>query len=414
MKQQIYTHQFDNGLVLLAEAMPWLESAAFSLVLPAGCARDPEDRTGLSNFTCEMVQRGCGPHDSRQFVEALERLGVDRSGAVSNAHTSFGAALLSDNLHAALSIYGDMVRRPHLPADQLEEGRLVCLQELHALQDDLAQQVLLQLRRLVYPDPWGRCAQGKKAALLEIGHQDIDQHFRNVYVPSQAMVSVAGNFDWSSLRDHVDVVFGDWSDVALPTLQETDHPSRYHHISHDSNQTHIGIAFDGVPYRHPDYFQSRGAVGVLSDGMSSRLFTEVREKRGLCYTVFASCHSLRDRGVVLCYCGTSAERAQESLDVIIGELEALAKGVRQDELDRLKARIKSSLIMQQESSAARSAAVAADWYHLGRVRGLEEISRMIDQLSCDSINEFLVKNPPGHFTIVTLGPEELEVPVAVS
>ena len=106
-----------------------------------------------------------------------------------------------------------------------------------------------------------------------------------------------------------------------------------------------------MPYRHPDYFQAWGAVGVLSGGMSARLFTEVRERRGLCYSVYASYHTLRDRGGVFCYAGTSAERRQETLDVTLGELVRLAQGIEEHELDRLKARIKSALIMQQESSS---------------------------------------------------------------
>ena len=99
-------------------------------------------------------------------------------------------------------------------------------------------------------------------------------------------------------------------------------------MPHEGNQTQIGIAYDSVPYRHPDYFQAWGAVGVLSGGMSSRLFTEVREKRGLCYSVYASYHTLRDRASVLCYAGTSAERAQETLDVTLGELDAAGQGHR--------------------------------------------------------------------------------------
>ena len=119
-------------------------------------------------------------------------------------------------------------------------------------------------------------------------------------------------------------------------------------------------------------------MGVLSDGMSSRLFTEVREKRGLCYTVYASCHSLKDRGSVICYAGTTTERAQETLDVMFAELVRLEQGIQPDELHRLKARIKSSLIMQQESSTSRSGSIAADWYYLNRVRTLDELGAIID------------------------------------
>jgi predicted Zn-dependent peptidase len=116
----------------------------------------------------------------------------------------------------------------------------------------------------------------------------------------------------------------------------------------------------------------------------------------------------------LCYAGTSAERAQETLDVTLNELVRVAEGIRNDELLRLKARIKSSLIMQQESSSARSGAIARDWYHLGHVRTLDELSTLLDALSVESINAYLAAHPPGDFTVVTLGPQPLEVPVGVS
>ena len=180
-------------------------------------------------------------------------------------------------------------------------------------------------------------------------------------------------------------------------------------MPYDSHQTQIGIAYSSVPYRHPDYFQAFGAVGVLSGGMSARLFTEVRERRGLCYSVYATLHTFLHRGAVFCYAGTSAERAQETLDVTLAELTRLARGIEESELDRLKARIKSALIMQQESSSARSSSLARDWYHLGRVRTLAEVGRLIDDLSSRSINAYLAEHPPADFTVVTLGSHALDV-----
>ena len=143
--------------------------------------------------------------------------------------------------------------------------------------------------------------------------------------------------------------------------------------------------------------------------MSSRLFTEVREKRGLCYTVFASYHTQRDRACVLCYAGTSADRAQETLDVTIGELNRIASGILPEELSRLKARVKSGLIMQGESSSARSGAIGRDWYHLGQARTLAEFGALVDALTVENINEYLQENPPRDFTVVTLGPAALRV-----
>src|SRR5208283_2865460 len=137
--------------------------------------------------------------------------------------------------------------------------------------------------------------------------------------------------------------------------------------------------------------------------MSSRLFTEVRERRGLCYSVYASYHTLRDRAGVFCFAGSTAGRAQETLDVTLAELRRLAGGIEPGELKRLKARIKTELIMQQESSFSRSASIAREWYHIDRARTLDELERIVDGLSCEGINDYLAKNPPREFTIVTVG-----------
>lgn len=414
MTQIIYTQQFDNGLVLLAEQMEWLESAAFSLLLPAGSSRDPTDLAGLSNFASEMVQRGCGTRDSRQFVTELELLGADTSASVTNAHAHFGGAMPAESLHETLAIYADVVRRPLLPADQFEDARQVCLQEIRSVEDDLAQKVFQELRLLVYGVPFGRPPQGTSEAVERLQPADLQGFLQQNYRPDGAILSVAGNIDWPRLCEHVGRLFADWPSQPLPEPVPQLSAERLRHLPHDSSQTHIAVAFPCVPYSHPDYFQARGAVGVLSDGMSSRLFTEVRENRGLCYAVYATCHSLRDRGSVLCYAGTSTERAQETLEVLLSELVRLGRGIEADELDRLKAKIKSSLIMQQESSPSRSSSLAADWYHLGRAQTLEELGAIIDALSCDSINRYLAANPPGDFKIVTLGAKELEARLGIS
>lgn len=414
MSETIYSHTFPNGLVLLAEPMLSLESAAFSFLVPAGCALDPDTRSGLAAYTCEMALRGAGERDSRQFIQDLENLGVERGESVSASHTSFSGATLSKNLGPALAIFADLLRRPTLPADQLPAARGVMMQELRAIEDEPGQKVMQELRRRHYPHPWGRPSQGDMEALEAMTLEDIRGFFERTYRPNGTIMGIAGRFNWSELKDQVAALFADWQPLADPKVNGAGPGRRREHLEHESNQTQIGIAYDSVPYRDPQYFQAWGAVGVLSGGMSSRLFTEVREKRGLCYTVYASYHTLRDRGSVMCYAGTSAQRAQETLDVILGELARLADGVLPQELDRLKARIKSALIMQQESSSSRSSAIARDWYHLGHVRSLSEVGRLVDSLSCDSINGYLAEHPPGDFTIVTLGPEPLEVPVGIS
>jgi predicted Zn-dependent peptidase len=401
--QIIHTHPLPNGLTLVAEEMPWLESAAFALLVPAGCAYEAEDKLGLSSLTCEMTQRGSGQRDSRQFIAALENLGADVSASVSIAHTSFGGAMPAESLPQVLSIYADLIQRPHLPEAQLEDARLGCLQEVKAVEDDLAQKTMQQLRRRHYAEPWGRSAQGIEATVERLTMADVRRHLETCYSPQGAILSVAGKIDWSKLKDDAERLFGNWRVERKAEAKEAPPPGNYHHITAESSQTHVGIALDAVPYSHPDYFQIRGAVGVLSDGMSSRLFTEVREKRGLVYTVYAMCHSLRDRGAILSYAGTSAERAQETLDVMLAELKRLFDGIQPDEIDRLKGRIKRALIIQQESSPSRAGSIALDWYYLSRVRTLAELSQIIDGLTADGINAYLAAHRPQQFTVVTIG-----------
>jgi predicted Zn-dependent peptidase len=411
--QTLRSHVFENGLVLLAEAMPWLESAAFTFLTPAGCCYDPADRQGLGSMVCEMALRGCGSRDSRAFIRDLENLGVESSESVSVAHANYCGATLATNLVPALGIYIDLLRDAHLPVDQLEAGRMVALQELQSLDDDPSHKLMIELRRLQYGDPWGRASQGERSALEAISRDEVESFYRKQYRPNGTILGVAGQFDWERIKDSVAAMMVDWESVEEGEITEKPATERRAHFSHDSNQTQIGISYDSLPYRHDDYFQAWAASGVLSGGMSSRLFTEVRERRGLCYTVYASHHTLRDRAAVLCYAGTSAERAQETLDVTLGELVRLADGIEQTELDRLKARIKSGLIMQQESSSSRSGSLARDWYHLSAVRSLDELSKLVDDLTCDSINGYLAEHPPRDFTVATLGAQPFEVPVGV-
>ena len=409
LEQHIFHHVFENGLTVVAQPMPWLESAAFSIAVPAGCRYDPPAKLGLASLACEWLQRGCGDYDSRQFIESLEMLGVDFNSSASIYNTNFSAAMQAAQLNDALSIYADLLRRPHFPADQLEDSRLVCFQEINSLEDDLSQRAILKLRHRHYGDPDGRHCEGTMETVATINRDDVLNFYQQRYRPNGLILAVAGKIDWNDLLQHVETLFADWEPQEAAPIVHLDPERGVFHIPHDSEQTHIAVAYPGIPYSHPDYFLNRGAVGVLSGGMSSRLFTEIREKRGLCYTVYASCHSIKDRGSVICYSGTSTRRAQETLDVLVEQLQELAAGIRDDELRRLQVQIRSSLIMQQESCRSRASSIAGDWFHLGRVRLLDEINEKISGLTVESINTYLAQHPPGDFDVVTLGLEPLKV-----
>jgi len=405
-----HTHTLDNGMVLVGEPTAAIQSAALTLLVPCGYSTDPGHRLGLTSLLCDMVLRGAGPRDSRALINDLEVLGVERGESVGASQTSFSAATVASNFSAALEIYADMVRRPRLPAEQIDAGKLVCLQELRGAEDEPSQQLINALRRRCYPEPWGRSSMGTESGIDACSADDVVSHCAQSYRPNGSILGVAGNFDWQQVVDQVESLFADWAVVEAPSMTESVADEQAVHTHYDSNQCHVGIAFPSVPYRDPDYLRAWAAVGVLSGSMSSRLFTEVREKRGLCYTVSASLQTQLERARVLCYAGTTAERAQETLDVTFAELVKLGQGVEARELDRLKARIKSGLIMQQESTSARSGSIARDWYHLERIRALEEVGQLVDQLTSEDINQFLEAHPPSNFTFATLGPAPLELP----
>ena len=413
MPQTIHSHELANGLTLVAEEMPWLESAAFALLVPAGCAYEPADQLGLAELVCEMAQRGAGVRDSRQFLAELENLGASVSASVSVAHTSLGGAVPAERLAAVLALYADLVQRPHLPPEQLEDARLGCLQDCRAVEDELGRKTMKTLRQRHYPEPWGRSSEGTEATLQTLSIEDVRRFFHTHYSPRGAILSVAGALDWPRLVADVERLFAAWDTPGPQPPAEQPPPRGVCHLAVDSAQTHIGLAVDAVPYGHPDYFLIRAAVGVLSDSMSSRLFTEVREKRGLVYAVQAVCHSLRERGAILAYAGTTAERAQETLDVLWSEIVRLHDGITAEELARLKGRIKRVLILEQESSPARASAIALDWYHLGRVRTMDELSTILDALSTEAINAYLAAHRPTSYTLVTLGRQELVPPPAI-
>ncbi len=247
-------------------------------------------------------------------------------------------------------------------------------------------------------------------ALEAIEIDEIARHYKQLYRPNGTILGVAGRIDWPQLVDQVGELLGDWEPQAADEPPEGATGPKLDHLAHESNQTQIGIAYESVPYRHPDYFQAWGAVGVLSGGMSSRLFTEVREKRGLCYSVYASYHTLRDRGCVLCYAGTSAERAQETLDVTLGELKRLAQGVRAGGVEpaqgpRQKFAGHAAGIELGPQRRDRPRLVSpGPRANAGRSRA---IGRRADLRRASTAIWRSIR--PADFTIVTLGPEPLTV-----
>ncbi|MCU0704371.1 MAG: insulinase family protein [Fimbriiglobus sp.] len=410
MPQQLFQHTFPNGLTLLGEQMEHVRSASMNLMIPAGYAYEPADKLGLCGIFADVLTRGAGEYDSKQLAAAFDNLGADHSESAGTFNVVFSAGTLARNLPSVLRLYADVVLRPWLPDDEVEPARDISLQELKGLDDSPPDLCFLELKRRFYPDPYSRNQYGTAETLMAVTPADVKKFHADRFHPNGAILSVAGNIAWEPLKELVGSVFADWKGKASDVTPGAVPPTGYTHIPKDTNQTQITLAYPTAPFRSPDYYLARAAVNVLDGGMSSRLFTEVREKRGLCYAVSASHDQVKEKAAVVCYAGTETARAQQTLEVIVQVLRGLRDGVTDEELDRVKAGLKTSLIMQQESTSARAGAMAAEWFHLGRVRPLDEVQAAIDGTTPAKLMDFLDRYPAHGFTVVTLGAEPLTVP----
>jgi predicted Zn-dependent peptidase len=409
MEQRIDKHVMDNGMVVLGEPMAGVESVAFDFTMPAGAAWMPPGYCGASNVVSEWIFRGAGPWDSRQLGDALDGLGVQRSTSIGSSHLYIGGALESSNLAQALGLYCDAILRPHLSDEQFEPARQLIVEELQSLDDEPRQRVTIELRKRFYPDPLGRSTMGELADLESLTAEKTREIARSYLNTPQAIFSVAGKYDFDAVCRRLESVFGPDPGKPLSPCEVGARGPRYTHVSHDGAQVHIGLMTRTARFADEDYYNARTAVSVLSGSMSSRLFTEVREKRGLCYAIGAKYHSLKDAAGIQCYAGTSPDKAQETVDVILGEFARLAEGISEEEMARAKIGLKSSVILHSESSSSRAGAIGSDYDMLGRVRTLDEVKERIEATSVESVLEFLRNNPFEEFTAVTIGPKQVRV-----
>jgi predicted Zn-dependent peptidase len=387
-----------------------MRSAAMTLLVPAGSSTDPVDRTGSATVLSDLVLRGAGNRDNKQLTDYLDGLGLQRSAGVGIHHTRFGAAALSEKVVEGFATYADIVRRPKLPEAGFEPARDLALQALAGIDDEPRQLLFMKLREWHFPSPWGRSSMGQKDHLEKLTLDLCKADFGLRYHANDSILSIAGNVDFAKIKAEVERHFGDWNGKHSEGVQEMPPPGNFHHVEQKSEQTHIGVAYPSIPETHEDYYVVRLAMECLSGGMSGRLFTEIREKRGLVYNVSAGYSSLKGKGSIMGYAGTSNERAQATLDCFIAELHRLSDGVTQAELERARIGLKASTIMQGESTSARSGAIAHDFFMRGRIRPLEEITGALDAVTLDQVNAYLAANKPGPFTIVTVGPKELKLP----
>jgi predicted Zn-dependent peptidase len=400
-------YQLKNGMVLLGEQIDHVQSVSFHFLIPAGAALLPDGCRGAGEVISDWIFRGAGRRNSRELMETLDGLGIHRHTGVSAEHLSVSGSMESGNLHEALDVFADIILRPTLDGTQFALAREQALNELYGLDDDPRGKVMIHLKEQFYPDPYGRSPLGEVGELQALTPETAAGIITRAFVPSQMIFSICGNYDFDAVCRQMETLFDAERPFAPAAITPVYRGKPYVHVPTQGAQVHIGLMTAVPPIGGGCYYEFMAAVSVLSGSMSSRLFTEVREKRGLCYAVGARYRSMKDYAGISCYAGTTPEKAQETLDVIIEQFDSLKNGISDDEMQRAKVGLKTSLIMQCESTGSRSAGLAGDYYLLGRVRSVDEIRDAIAGLNPNRVADTLRRHPFETYTAVTIGPKAI-------
>ncbi|WP_457631072.1 M16 family metallopeptidase [Oceanithermus sp.] len=397
----------DNGLHVVVEEQPWNPGVSFTILVPAGAVNDPPELQGAASMLETWLWKGAGPRDARLFADSLDALGVRRQSGTGIEYTTFSASLLPEGLPAALELYADLLMRPRLPDDAFESVRSLALQELAAVEDQPMRKLMQHLRREAFTSSHGQPVEGTRETLEAMTPAVLRAEHARRYGPEGTIVAVAGGVEPGVVRRAVEAHFGAWRGGRAGEPPVALSKPHGFHVSQETEQVQIGLFYEDVPPGHYDFYAARLAASILSGGMSSRLFTEVREKRGLVYSVGASPGSVKGFGYLIAYAGTMPERASDTLEVIRQVISGLREGVTRAELDRAKVGLRADLVLAGESSRARAAALARDMFILGRARGLEEVEAEVMDVTLDRIDLFLSKHPYENPWVGTLGPVEV-------
>ncbi|HWB18855.1 MAG TPA: pitrilysin family protein [Phycisphaerales bacterium] len=408
----IFTTTLSNGLTVILEEIPGVSSAALHWAVPCGSATDDADRQGASAMMAEMLLRGAGRLSSREHSDAMDRLGVQRSTGVRVHHLCIDATLMGGMLHESLSLIMDMVRAPMMQAEALEPVRSLCLQGLEGLDDDPQQRAMLRVRERHIAPPFNRHGFGTADGLQSVTIQMLTESWARFGTPAGSIFAIAGALNARDTLKILENLAHGWQGHAQEPRKTALPESGYEHMAQSTAQVHLAMAWDAPREAHAHSMLERLAVSVLSGSTSGRLFTEVRQRRSLCYSVGASYRAGRDAGVVSLYAGTTPERAQETLDVCVQEVIRMKQGVTLAEFQRAVTGLKSHVVMQGESTMARAAALSHDFFRIGRARSLEEICAQVDAISHDQLNDYLRTRETPKFSIVSIGPDPMNVPGA--
>jgi predicted Zn-dependent peptidase len=395
-----------NGLRVVTQEMPHLETVSLGAWVGVGARHDPEPQNGIAHFLEHMAFKGTAKRTARDIAEEIEDLGGDLNAATSLETTAYFARVLKGDEAMAMDILSDILRNSHFDGDEVMRERDVILQEIAASRDCPDDVVYDLAQAVAYPEqPLGRTILGTPQTVEAITRCSLRAYLDQRYVPERMVLSAAGAVDHVRLLRLAEDLFGGFSCAeAQQSVDQAVYRGGVTFSAQPFEQCHVLVGFEAPSHGAPGYFAAQVLSGLLGGGMSSRLFQEAREKRGLCYSVYSSVFGLSDTGMMTIHAATTPEVADELLGVICGEILRLAdEGACEKEVLRSKAQLKSGLMMGLESSATRAEQMARQLICRGRLIDKDELMAKVDAVDTEDVRSLLQSMVGGRPTIAVVG-----------
>lgn len=383
----------DNGVRVVFERMSALKSVAIGIWTDVGARDEGTGEQGLSHFLEHMMFKGTRRRSAGQISHEIDALGGEMNAFTSHETTTFYVKVLDQQLTPALDLLSDLFHHSRFDPKEIEKEKHVVLEEIKTVRDDPEDFVHeLHANHVLRGHPLGRPVLGDQKTMKRLRRQDLLRYVHAHYRPEKTVLSVAGNVNFKELIPLLNEYFGVWKNNGqLPeTTQISRCPPRIHGgtFVHGKRleQVHLCLGFKGLPSGHPQRYAAHVLNAILGGGMSSRLFQEVREKRGLAYTIYSHLSSFSDGGVLTVYAATSPQATQSVVELVCREVQRFCKrGVSPQELERTKTQMKSNVMLGLEGTYGRMNKLAKDELYQGHHVSLSEMVKEIDRVSSDQI-----------------------------
>ncbi len=405
MNEQVKITTLPSGLTVLTERMERVETVSFGAYIGAGTRHEMAAENGVAHFLEHMAFKGTASRSAVDIAEAIENVGGHINAYTSREQTAYYVKLLKEDLGLGVDIIGDILCHSSFEQDELERERGVILQEIGQANDTPDDIVFDHFQSAAYPaQPMGRPVLGTETIIRGMKRDALPGFMNAHYTPDNMVIAACGNLEHEQVTDLVQRYFADLPNAEREEPMSADYTGGEYRESRDLDQAHIVLGFDAPAYGAPDYYPSMLLSTLLGGGMSSRLFQEIREKRGLVYSIYSFTSPAKDGGLFGIYAGTGESEAAELMPVTLEELAKVQLHITEAELNRARAQLKAGLLMSLESTGSRCEQLARQWQIFGRVIPASETVAKIEAVTEADIRAAAAKIFRQRPTLATIGP----------